>query len=467
MPGKIIDVRNEIKKKLEYLIDKEKKIPTKILLMLSGGVDSMVLAHCLIELSSELNIELGFFHLDHMYRKEDSFQDYIFVKKYAEKNGIQYFSYRRNIFKISKELGIGFELCARNYRRSLAMYISNFKDYKYISTAHHKDDNAESILLNFIRGSGLKGLSGMPVIKGKFIRPILDLSKKDIEIFAKKNSIPFRTDYTNFRTDYSRNKVRLEIIPKIMEINPNFPTTVTSSSNVISEDLILIEELMNIMFSNIAVVGKNHVSLNLDKLKDLSKGIKRRILRKLILFLNNSLTDVYLSVIDEIVNLIDFAGVGKYIDYKGIRFELRKTELIAQILKTKNNDLHSEVNLKIGDNYFGGYLFNVSSVSEKPEKNTPMTLVVSEDFFYKGIVLRYRETGDYIRPVRLKGHKKSLKKLFVEHKLTSIQKKEIPLLCNGSEVIWAVGVEKSISNENLLTTNKENKKFIVIKAFRL
>ncbi len=439
-----------------------------ILLMLSGGVDSMVLAYNLIRLREEFSFDLGFFHLDHMYRGDESHTDYKFVKEYAFKNGIDCYAYRRNISRIAFQEGLGFETCARDVRRSLAETVLNFKGYDYIATAHHMDDSAESIVLNFIRGSGLNGLIGIQSLSSKYIRPLICVRKSEIIDFASLNSISYRDDYTNFQTDYTRNKLRLDIIPKIEEINPNFAETITKAGQTISEDLMALEGLIDKIFSDIVLRDGNILKVDLGALNGFSLGVKRRVIRKLIFEINGNLKDVYIGAISEILKIIDSGYVGKYVDYRGIRFEVRKDKLIARIIPDEYNEGEARVKFSLGDTYFAGLVFKsyVTSDIRYIEPDTSVFLM-PEEYLDKDLVWRYREPKDYIRPDRLKGKKKTIKKLFVDKKLSSIEKKSTPLLCDGSEVLWVFGIEKSLGQKKMLTMNNENKNFIVTRALKL
>ncbi len=445
----------------------------RILLAISGGVDSMLLAQFFLLLKEDVSIDIAGFHLDHMFRGEASYDDYIFVDTYAKNNNFNLYKYRRTIEKISLKSGLGFEETAREKRRLLLEAIAASDGYDYIATAHHASDNAESILMNFIRGASLKGLLGMQFKTGKYIKPLLNFSKDEIYRAAEHHSIEYREDYTNSESIYTRNKIRNTIIPSIEGVNENFSSNIVRSSKLIKDDEAFIESYIDDNLDRFIEFDRKKAVIKVNVLKSYEKSLLRRLILRQFTWFKGSAKDVYSNMILEVEQLVKSGKSGKIKEFHAIRFEYQKGNLIAEPIK--NKDL-AEVYLEFGLTLFKGYEFTVCKLDEYSDNNfhDEMVYMLRLDDFEREIKLRNRRAGDYIVQKNMTG-KKKIKKLFSEMKLTSIQRENTPLLCFNDEVIWVVGKRKGIKHYNALeefnssvNRNEQNcKKFIIIVAKQL
>ncbi len=454
---------------------------SKILLLLSGGVDSMVLAHFLIEAKDELNLKIGCFHLNHLYRGIDADNDEKFVRNFCLQNNLEHHIEKRNVEKIATEKKQGFELCARELRLEIAENIKEKYNYDYILTAHHLDDSTESIVHNFIRGFGLSGLKGIDYKKGYFIRPFLDFEKSELIEIARNLNIEYREDKSNLDTDFTRNQIRHNIIPEILKINPKFKKTLNNSIKQIAEDNSFIEktaiktlgEIKNpkddLNFNNMDII-----SLDIEKFRNIDIAIKKRIIRIIVEKFKGNLVDVYSSIIDEIIALSNNKTSGKYLTFKDIVFEVSRDKFIIY----KNiDDEFEKINIKIGENNFNGAIINVSMIDINTLKNYEFEnnkkqndyIILPNEYLDKTLVLRRRKSGDYITPSRLKGQKKSVKKLFIDLKLSRLEKSRQVLLStddrNNENVLWIAGKEKI--DTKLKINNKNYENFILIELLNL
>ncbi len=446
----------------------------KILLMLSGGVDSMVLAHFLLMIKDEFNIEIACFHLNHMYRGKDADSDAEFARAFCVKHGLKNYIEARDVPQISQEKKLGFEHCAREIRLGLAEQIKAELKFDFIATAHHLDDSVESILHNFIRGASLQGLVGMDFINGDFIRPLIDLKKSEILEIADYFKIEYREDATNLDTDFTRNSIRHNILPEILKINSNFKNTLINSAAQIQEDKKYLEAetqkyLKKVKNIESALNYKKMDIINLDLIifRKLDLAIKKRLIRSIIESIKGDLIDVYSAIIDEIIALTNNSHSGKYIVFKDIIFEVSRDRLL---ITKRIEDKVAFLKLTQGENNYNGACVNVS-VLEKEEvkfyKNNNKNAFIILPFAYleQGLILRRRRAGDYIYPVRLKGKKRSVKKLFVDLKLSRIEKDKQVLLCKDDQVLWVAGLEK-ICTVDLLEDN-QNEKIMLLELLNL
>ncbi len=198
----------------------------KIIIGLSGGADSVCLTHMLYKYFG--NTKLMCIHINHGLRGEEALSDEEFSKNFSASLGIDFKAVRINVNEISAKTGEGTEECARRLRYEIFNKHASINDF--IATAHNADDNAETLLLNLIRGSGLKGMSGIPTIRENIVRPILDLSRAEIENYCKTNGLGFVVDSTNLESQYSRNKVRNIVFPYLKNINDKAIENINRSS---------------------------------------------------------------------------------------------------------------------------------------------------------------------------------------------------------------------------------------------
>ncbi|MBR0470655.1 MAG: tRNA lysidine(34) synthetase TilS, partial [Clostridia bacterium] len=251
----------------------------KVLVGLSGGADSVCLTHALQSLSEQLGIEVYTAHVNHGIRGEEAVRDEEFAKSFSEKLGISCFTARLNIPEEARQKSISEETAGRIARYEFFNKIAAENRLTKIATAHNRNDNAETLLMNFMRGSTVKGLGGIPVRRGNIVRPILCLTRAEIEEYCRENSLEYVTDSTNNETIYTRNKIRRELIPLIERTyNPNFVTTATENAVLTAEDNAYIAKQAENAFISLAADNKADIK----ELKKLDKSILRRVLMLMI-----------------------------------------------------------------------------------------------------------------------------------------------------------------------------------------
>lgn len=489
----------------------------RLLLMLSGGADSMVLLHFLLELKAELGFELAAFSLDHMFRKEASYQDLLFVRAEAEKRGIRLHSYRRDVGARARELGIGDELCARKTRYNLAHSLRLCYGYDYIISAHHRSDAVESLFLHFIRGSGLGGLRGIAEVDGPVLRPLLFAPKAAIMEAARRLNIPYREDETNSENHYSRNYLRNEILPRLERLNPNLEASLMRTAALIREEDDFLEELAMTKLEELSLGRLENASepelkmeLDLPNLKACHLALRRRIFLHL---LRRELgrVDVYSSIVEELIRLIETSS-GKRLEFRGLVFEMERDRLI--IRKPRTRTAAPSPTMHYGFNEIGGlrlvcelasfkkgriYLLDhyappcphqpstgtsphdLSCALSPPLPASPPTapylpsedaglldyLLIPSSLFEEGLHLRQRRPEDVIRPRRLKGSTRKVKKLLNDYKIPRYRREELLYLASPFEVLWILGIEKTFEHDRILYHSDESENIVLIRAYAL
>ena len=278
----------------------------KIVVGVSGGPDSISLLHLLIKYKQKFGYELVVCHVNHLIR-EDSTDDEIFVENYCEKNNIKFYVKRIDVETYAKENKLSVEDAGRRIRYDFFEEVRNKENANKIAIAHNKNDNAETVLLNLIRGAGTKGLEGIRAFdkNRNIIRPIINVEKKDIISFCKKEKLEPRIDSTNSQNIYRRNQIRNDILPKLAEINPNIIDTLTRTSDIIYEENIFVDSVTAEMFKQFAKVEENKISFELKTFNIESKILKSSLILKAIELLTGDRKNVQKINIEDILKMAD------------------------------------------------------------------------------------------------------------------------------------------------------------------
>ena len=272
MKEKVIDTIKKYK-----LIEKG----DKIVLGVSGGPDSIAMLDILKDLRNKFEFEIYVCHLNHMIRGQDAINDQKYVEQYCNKNQIEFFTKNVNIIEISNNQKIGTEECGRNARYNFFEEILEKTKSNKIATAHNKNDNAETVLMHLLRGSGISGLKGIkPIRNNKFIKPLIECDRKEIEEYCKQKNLNPCIDKTNFENTYTRNKIRNIVIPYIKkEFNPNIIETLSRLSEVVSSEDEFLDRITQKEFENIVLLENEHqIDLKLKEFNLLDNVIKNRLI---------------------------------------------------------------------------------------------------------------------------------------------------------------------------------------------
>ena len=254
----------------------------KIVVAVSGGPDSMCLLDTLYRLKDELEFSILVAHVNHRIRIESDLEKE-YVEKYCKERNIPFFYLKVDVPKLSKEKKISEETCGRMVRYDFFEKVRLENNADLIAVAHNLNDNIETILLNQIRGCGLKGLIGMDFKFNNIIRPLLTIEKKDILVYNNELELHPCFDKTNEEDIYLRNKIRLQLIPYLKELNPNFVTNISRMRNILKEDNDFIEEYTNIVFDKVIIkIDNSKIVFDFSKFMNEHKSIQKRIIRKII-----------------------------------------------------------------------------------------------------------------------------------------------------------------------------------------
>lgn len=421
----------------------------------SGGMDSMFLLNALLCLREKFSFSVIVLHYEHGIRGENSVGDMQFVKNYCSERDIPFRVEQGKVLEISKENRANVEDTARKLRYDFFYRVMREENLEGIMVAHHKNDSVETFLLNLLRGSGLNGLKRMKYTDGNIIRPLLDITREDIEKYVVDNNIPYVYDQTNSDLNYSRNYIRKIVIPEFEHINSGALENIYKTSGMISDEQeYLITKNAEMYEKCICMRDDTSIKVSLNSYSALSEFEQRDFLRYAINSLLGNLKDISYDTIEYIRKLAGRHNTGKSIDlpqnlHASISYDL--LIISTEMYKIKRNGL--KMNL---DNYRLS-LDSVESVDFSDIQKESMIQYIDGDKLPSDYIVRYRQNGDFFRPLGVDGRKK-LKDWFIDNKIPREERDIQPLLCSGSEILWIIG--KSLGNS--LKIDKNTKNFIRI-----
>ena len=298
----------------------------KVLVAVSGGPDSMCLLNILYNLKELLKIDLLVAHVNHMIRS-DAKDDADYVKKFCEIKDIQFFLKECNVIQKSKQERIGLEEAGRNVRYEFFREIANKYNIDKIAIAHNKNDLAETLIMNILRGTGTQGLKSISKKNDIYIRPLLNIEREKIEEYCEKNNLQPRIDSTNFVNTYTRNKIRNIVIPYIKkEFNPNIIEALVRLSQIAIEEQDFIDLEVQKCYNNI-LVKETEISINISgkEFSILNIAIKRRIILYIVKKLFKTTQRIEKKHIEDIIKLIDNNIGNKFLTpNKNFRVSIKK-----------------------------------------------------------------------------------------------------------------------------------------------
>lgn len=468
---------------VKNFIDKEKLISDNdtIIAGVSGGADSICLL-CVLSKIRDLNIyknlSIRVVHINHSLR-ETALRDQNFTEEICKKLNVPFYSVTVNVKDYVEKNHLSTEEAARILRYKAFDDIAekfSVKNYK-IAVAHNMDDNAETMLFNMIRGTGIKGLAGIISKRDNIIRPLLCVSRADIENYLKENNMDFCIDETNLQDEYSRNKIRHYIKPVCEEINENYLKRFFELSKQLTEaEDYLNTETLSCLEEAVIQDNENCFHISKEKIYKYHKYLQKRLLLETIGKVANAKKDITATHIEILLELFD-NQVGRTInlpysllatrEYAGIRLE--KYNDTNKSEKVVNDDI-GEIELEISGitSFDNSYQFE-TRIIEKMDADLKDILPKDSKFVkwfdYDKIIgvvsLRYKAAGDYIC-INETGSTKTLKKLFVDEKIPAEMRAKIPIVSVNSNVVWLVGVRAS----SAFKVTKDTKRILEIKYIK-
>jgi len=430
----------------------------KVVIAISGGSDSVGLLHQLLFLE-ELNLNLIAAHFNHKLRGDESERDAVFVERLAKKLGVQfeYGEARANDFRNKKPLSP--EDAARRLRYEFLEDVLKRNKAQRIATAHTLDDQAETVIMRILRGSGSKGLSGIPPVNGNVIRPLIEIPKKEIRDYLRFNRIRWVDDSSNVSTQFLRNKIRLKLIPLLKEINPSISQVLHRSSEIFRIESDFIALCVNEVFKSVIAKKQFGYLGNSKKYLSQNKAVRLGILRKTVELLKGDLKSVsaiHLLAIDELIE--SDKSSGEVILPENIRFN-KGYQLFCISEKAKFNENYNyKINGQGSFEFKNGLKVDIEVSSDKSHWDDEAVGFFSAKKVGFPIVVRNYKPGDRFRPLGIKGFKK-VKDLFIDEKVPRFLRKSVPIFETTEGIIWVGGIR----NDDRFKVGKRESKFLKIK----
>ena len=424
----------------------------RVIAAVSGGVDSVVLLHVLHGLCDRWSMDLGAAHLDHGLRGEEGREDAAFVTDYAASLGLPCVVERADVAAYCRQNGCSIEQGAREVRYGFLRRVLLDQCADSVATGHTADDQAETVLMRLLRGSGSSGLSAIrPVRDGWIIRPLLDITADEIAAYARKHGLSFRVDRTNAVPDMLRNRVRHHLVPLLQrEYNPRIVQGLGRLADVARGEAEYLDQEASIFLADHSRFADGRIfHLDLDAWPDAAPAVQRILVRHIVQAVGGNAERLSYDQVEDTRAWIGRGAIGRIHGLLGgIRMECRRAELVACRGSFTPFRLVFEVpgQVKVPDTDLSIRIVE-GSVADAPAA-TPRRAVFDAEAVPRHWTVRSREPGDRMSPYGLAGHK-SLKKLFNEWDVPRLLRDRVPVVTDGDRVLWVAGHRQS--NEGLVT----------------
>lgn len=444
--SKVYGVRQMLAKIKKFIARHELLTPgDRVVVAVSGGPDSMVLLHVLQRLQHEYQLKLHVAHFNHQLRGQDAEEDALFVKEFAEKHNLPVTVGTEDVLSYVEKHRLSVEDGARQLRYKFLFTLLEKWPGTKIAVGHHQDDQAETVLFHLLRGSGLAGLSGMSPKRGPIIRPLLGVSRQEIEDYCKINHLPTRTDHTNFDPIYTRNKIRLELIPLLREFNPNIVQGLNNTAEILKVENHYLTAVSEEAFKKVAQVAAHEIILDKKGFTSLHEALKRRIIR----LAYSTLTEdsLHFRWVERAIEFLKRDWSGKKLGLPG-GIVLKSGRHTIRFNKVFFHGPSPSFELKLPvpgqiELPAGGTLkaqeVKLEEVGSKYKQANPQEAYLDLDKVTPPLVVRSRRPGDVFWPLGVRG-KKKLKDFFIDQKVPPFKRDGVPIVTdNTGQIIWVGG----------------------------
>lgn len=406
----------------------------KVLVGVSGGADSICLLFVLLDLKKEFDFSLTAVHVHHGLRGESADRDEAFVKEICEKQDVELLVFHENVREYAAENGYTEEEAGRILRRSIFTKVLEEKNADKIALAHHENDNVETLLWNLCRGTGLRGLGGIRPVTGKYVRPLLCVSRKEIERYLEEKGISYCIDETNLSDDYTRNRIRNHVIPYLEEqVNEKAVHHMSEAMANICRLHEYVEEEVGKYVKSSIVYEDNKWKLNEEKYFQIPDVFRGDVIHE---FLSKAagrkkdIESVHIHIVEELFG----KQTGRKADLPYGLLAMRTYDGIELVEKKQKSQSEPMANPRIR-------VFDRSSeMVTFPEK--AYTKWFDYDIIKCAVKIRHRESGDYI-VINKQGKTQKLKQYFINEKIPQDMRDKILLVADGNQIMWIVGYRQN------------------------
>ncbi|MCR4843059.1 MAG: tRNA lysidine(34) synthetase TilS [Eubacterium sp.] len=443
------------RKTLNYIREYEMVSPgERVFIALSGGADSVCLLLCLRELSSALGITVGAVHIEHGIRGQASLDDAEFVRELCERLGVPLVSRSFDVPRIAGEGGTGLEEAARGVRYETFASLLSGGQCDKVAIAHHCGDMVETVLFNLARGSSLAGLSGIKPVRGRYIRPLLWAQKSEIEEYLAARGQDFVTDESNADETYSRNRLRHTVVPELEKVHAGAAGNIARAAMLLGEADSYFKREAARFCAEYVTGSEEELSVEIDELCKPDAPLPSYVIYDCIVRVRGGAKDITQAHVDAVGGILH-SGTGASVDLPGGLTAAVSYGRLTFGKRESGNDNYSreEACVDVGELpfecEFGGYkvTFSAETVAswEEIRRDNRCTKYIDCGKIMDGMQLRYPRRDDYL-VIDDAGHTKRLNRLFIDSKVPAEKRERFPVLCDGSRVIWALGLRFSKSH---------------------
>lgn len=421
----------------------------RVLVAVSGGLDSVVLLTILHELSGDLGIHLSVAHLDHALR-EDSAADATFVKELGEGLGLPVIVERADVGALAASERVGVEEAAREARHAFLRRAAEGVGAARLALGHTADDQAETILFRLARGTGLEGLRGMDAVSGSIVRPLLYASRAEVQAYAEEKGLRWREDASNLDLRFSRNRIRQRVLPELRAINPEAAEALQRAGTLAEEALDALAYLIATVWPNLEPAeSPGRVELSRETLSHLPEPVQSYVLREALRRARGTLRGLERPHILAARRLAGQPGATGAVDLPQARVEVTGRRVLVQgdvpapeaarawavplpLGRTVLPDQHLVVDVSVE---------SLSRRGEVPEADE-WTELADADAVSFPLTLRTRSEGDRFAPLGM-SHEIRLKDFLINQRVPRAERDRLPLLCDREKIVWVVGLRMS------------------------
>lgn len=436
--------------KVREWIERHKMLASgdNILVACSGGPDSLALLHIFHTIRLEYNISVFAVHVDHMFRGLESAQEAEFVVNFCKERGIVCYHAAIDVPKFILQSRLSAQEAARTvryeYLRSIAEELGGAK----IATGHHRDDQAETVLIHILRGAGSAGIRGMQPVNGDVIRPLLSVSRAEIAEYCAAHHLEPRFDSSNLKTNYLRNRIRLALLPELEKhYNSAVKDALCRTAAIVGDEHSFIQMTAQSIWPQVAVDQDDKIFIDTKKMQSIHIAVKREIFRMAIEKKRSCLTGISFDHVESLLELLANGRVGSVIhlpgglvsckSYDGIQLGLERAASMPKA------DFPGQILTVPGVNYIAELgIIVTTEVTDELGSSSPEGAVFDWLALSQPLFVRTRAPGDRFQPLGFQGSKK-LKDFFIDAKVPREVRDHTPIICDRQGIIWVGGYRQA------------------------
>ena len=415
----------------------------KVLLAVSGGPDSVCMAHIMCKIAPEYGLNLHFVYFDHGTR-EVTHKEMEFVKNMAKERGCPFTSGKADVLGYAKLEGISIEEAARRLRYRFLEEVADNEGCDKIALGHTASDQVETLVFRLARGTGLRGLTLIPPKRDRYIRPLIETTREQVLEYLRQENIPYMLDHSNYSLQYTRNFIRHRIVPLLREINPRIETSVLRLREIVEREVAERIRVVKELWTQLIEEDKHGLFLKVEPFSELHDAIKCWVIEEAIIKVKGGLGKIEKIHIEQTLKFINSGRTGNRIELPSL-YIINYYNKVLIAPKLPEETIPSPVELPVeGEATWGNYKFVTRVVSKGEELMfSPYIAYFDMSKIDPPLTIRARQPGDRMR-IFGKGYLKKLQDIFVDLKVPRYVRDLVPLVCDKNHILWVVGYKRSV-----------------------